>query len=60
MERLLLMLLTTAPDAGAPVRVTFAGEVTLGFHVEEWADELVKKACRRTRPSPSASSGSRR
>ncbi len=31
-------------DAGvASVRVTFAGDVTLGFHVEEWADELVKK-----------------
>lgn len=45
----LLAMLAATPDAGAtvpksePVRVTFSGDVTLGFHVEEWADELVKK-----------------
>lgn len=37
------LALAAAPDGGAPLRVTFAGDVTLGFHVEEWADELVKK-----------------
>ncbi len=40
-----MMVVAAAPDAGAvgPVRLTFSGDVTLGFHVEEWADELVKK-----------------
>lgn len=41
------VVLSAAPDAGvekaAPIRVTFSGDVTLGYHVEEWADELVKK-----------------
>lgn len=41
----LVSLIAAGTDAGvaAPVRLTFAGDVTLGFHVEEWADELVKK-----------------
>ncbi|MCA3016589.1 MAG: CapA family protein [Myxococcaceae bacterium] len=37
------LLVTAATDGGAPLRVTFAGDVTLGFHVEEWADTLVAK-----------------
>lgn len=46
MVSIVMFLLAAAPDGGAPpapVRVTFSGDVTLGFHVEEWADELVKK-----------------
>ncbi len=38
---LIAALLAAAPDA--PVTVLFAGDVTLGYHHEEWVDELVQK-----------------
>lgn len=37
---LLLLLAQAEPNVA---RITFAGDVTLGFHVEERADELIKK-----------------
>ncbi len=43
MHPLALSLLLAAAPAPAPVTVLFSGDVTLGYHYEEWVDELVKK-----------------
>lgn len=46
-----VLLLLAAPDAGHPAKVApepsitvlFSGDVTLGFHYEEWVDQLIAK-----------------